>query len=536
VQGRVRVDPKPPMGPESEVQTSVTAKSLVGGAAGYTAALCVAAAAGLVNMRLGLEYLGTAQYSLLLLAGTISGWGVIGNMGLGDAIRQRMTSLLAKNRVDEAARCLSGGVLSLALIGSLLFGVFLVLHFTGATRTILGGDVPDVARASRLLLLGVGLFLIRFPFNPLGAVILARNQLVAHNGFAILFAATRPIVLWLTLERTDSLETLLVVQSAHQWLDLMLRYLFVRRQVPALRVQFSLSSLGTARSLIAPSLSYLVISLGMVVIYSTDNAVIGGVVGVEYIVGYAAAFRLFSILRQICTSGIEVLFPAAAILDARGEQDRLRELVLLGGRFALSLAVLGGAGLAYLGAPLIDVWLGDKLEHLPSAATLLVLGAILPVGVLINALGRAVTGVGRHHRQAAIFLVEITLNLVLSITLARQHGVYGVALGTLISRSVVTLAHAADSVYTLGLRPSSILRRILLPAGGIAIPLVLVGQSFPVPLGLGLAPLLSIIALYAVVCGAAMWLITPHPIREKVRARLRRRPKIGLLNPDGELR
>ena len=101
----------------------------------------------------------------------------------------------------DAARCLSSGVVTLALIAAGLLAAFLVVHALGLTSYLLKGEDIDLVRGTRLLLLGVVLFLIKFPFNPLGAALLARNQLVAHNVFTIIMQVTRPLVLWLTLFR-----------------------------------------------------------------------------------------------------------------------------------------------------------------------------------------------------------------------------------------------------------------------------------------------------------------------------------------------
>lgn len=512
-----------PPGSQRKIQVGVSTRRLVGGAAGYTVALVVTAAAGLINMRLGIDYLGTVQYSLLLLAGTISGWGVVGNLGLGSAVRQRVTSQLAKDEIEEAARTLSSGVASLAAIGGVLLGLFLILHFSGVTQVVLKSDaLPDVDRAARLLLLGVLLFLMKFPFQPLGGLVVARNQLIAHNLFTIAYAGTRPLVLWVTLERTTDLETLMLVQAAHQWVDLILRYAFVLRELPELRIRPRLATLRTARSLVSPSVSYMIISMGMVVIYASDNAVIGAVLAVESIAGYAAAFRLFSILRQICVSGIEVLSPAAAILDARGEGKRLSGYVLMGSRMALALGVLAGGGLAFLGPPLIEVWL-PGLDDPPTPGTLLALGLLLPIGVYINGIGRAVTGVARHHRQAMIFLVEMALNVGLSIYLAKRHGIVGVALGTLFSRLIVAPLYTIDSVRTLGLPFRGLLTQVLFPGAALGAVLWTASRFVRIPENPELPELLLWLGGYSALCLAAISVFVPRAAWSKVRARFRGR-------------
>jgi len=514
---------EPTEGPQgaTPVQKAVTRRRLIAGAGGRVVALGVTTVAALVNFRISLDYLGLDEYGLLLLVTSLWYWAAVGDLGLGTAVQQRTTVLLAGGKVRQAAQVLSSGVLCFTALGILLFGVLWVLHVTGVTALLITGEGIDVARAARVLLLGVAVYLVMFPIQPLSGVLLARNDLAAHYVFVILFGAGRPLCTYIALSRGASLEVFLLVVAGYRLLALLAPYVYTLVQVPALRVRPSLASFTVTRSLLAPSLYFFVMSVGYTVIFYTDNAVISAVIGVAAIPAYAAAFQLFRILRRICLSGVEALFPAAGILDARGQQDRLQALTETMARLVTTLAILAGAGLALFGEAVISAWLGP--EVVPPRGVIWVLAGLLPVAALVNVPARMVSGVGRHRGMALICVVEMVLNLGLSIALAGQLGLLGVALGTLLARALVAGPYLAYGTAKLGMGLGRFLRHVLPVNLALAGVLVGVVWLWAPPTVLPVSTLLLYMSVFGVAGIGALVATLPGDLRRSV-LQLPRRP------------
>jgi O-antigen/teichoic acid export membrane protein len=435
---------------------------------GNVVTLAAVTAAAMINMRICYGLMGKADYGLFMLVGTVAGWTALGDLGFGSAVRQRMTALLARREVDEAARVLSSGIAFYLTMAVVMFAAFLVLHVTGATTVVVKETQSlDMARVMRLLFLGVSLVLVTFPLVPVNGLLLARNDFLAQNVFTIFSSLSRPVISWFVLKTYMSVEIFLISMTAWTLVDLALRYAYVLYRVPGLLAKPALASYDMVKSLVTPSIMFFVISVGYVVIYSTDNVVISKMIGLAAIPAYSAAFRLFSTLRSLCVTSGDVLFPAAGILDSQGEHERLQKYIEITARVSMTLAVLGGIGLTLLGAPLISRWMGSDIWNGPGLGhaygTLVTLGFLLPIATIVNMTTRSVCGVGRHHKQAVICVVEMVSNLALSIAFAPFLGVMGVALGTLIARAAVTPWYFMDGVRQLRLDGKRLLSVAVIP-------------------------------------------------------------------------
>lgn len=496
-------------------QLTVSPRFLVEGVGGNLLAVFVTVLSGIVNVRICLDYLGTENYGLVLLVGTVSGWMGLSDLGLGMAARQRLAVLLAKDDLTQARQVLASSVACLAGASFVLFAILFLLHGLGLTERLVR-ESADSQRSASLILLGVSLFLVRIPLGPLGGLQIAQNRLFAHYMFEIGFSILRPVFSWVALSNGVSLEVFLVIMASLSLLATFARYGHARLRTPALRFTPRSASLRTVRDLAVPGLAFLALNTSYIVIYSTDNAVISATLGVAAIPAFAVAFRLFSICRRVCISGAQVLFSASAILHTKGQASQLRSYLEVSSRFFTTLSVVAGSGLLIFGERLIALWLGPELS--PGSETITTLAVMLPVAVLINSLGRMVCGVGKHQRQSVISLAEMTLNVALSIALAPHLGVFGVALGTLISRGLVLPFFIHDAKRVFELDPAS-LRRILVPF------LLLSGTCFPVsalvalPASGPLSDLIVGLLLYGAVGCSLVAVLAPREVRRKLASR-----------------
>ncbi len=203
----------------------------------------------------------------------------------------------------------------------------------------------------------------------------------------------------------------------------------------------------------------------------------------------------------------------AGILDSTGQHAKLQKYLEINTRVAMTVAVLGAGGLAFLGGPVIAAWLGPDLS--PGRGTLLTLGALLPVATLVNAATRSVCGVGRHHRQALILTAEMLLNLGISVALAPRLGVLGVALGTLISRTLVTWPYLVDGARQLRLQLGRLVALAVVPNAFLAVALfvawTLIAPGDVMPLGM----LFAYIGGYSVVCVVVLVVMAPAQLRRR---------------------
>ncbi len=279
---------------ENRLQKAVTLRRIFGAVGGNIMVLIVGTASAMVNVKVCLTFLGKSDYGIVVLVGTVAGWTALGDLGFGTAVRQRVTVLLAQGKTTEAARIVSSGVAFYSTMAVVLIAAVGAAYYLGGIGLLIKGAGADVAHDAQMVFLGVGLFVLTFPLNSFGGLMLARNDFLAHNLFAVSSSILRPVVAFTALSTRSDLVVFFLAMTGFRVLEIGARYAYVLLKVPELRVRLSLTSVSVVRQLAAPSLLFSVISIGYIVVYSTDNAVISSMIGLAAIPAYAAGFRLFS--------------------------------------------------------------------------------------------------------------------------------------------------------------------------------------------------------------------------------------------------
>src|SRR5690606_22705028 len=105
------------------------------------------------------------------------------------------------------------------------------------------------------------------------------------------------------------------------------------------RIVLRLPNRETVRQVVGYSFYAYVINVCIHIIYYTDNVVVGMTLTTAAVTTYAIGGGLIEYLRQIVSSLTVTFTPAASSMDARGQTDQLRSLLLQGTTGALLVAL-----------------------------------------------------------------------------------------------------------------------------------------------------------------------------------------------------
>jgi PST family polysaccharide transporter len=165
-----------------------------------------------------------------------------------------------------------------------------------------------------------------------------------------------------------------------------------------------------------------------------DRLIVGAVLGPGPVALVEIATQFQNAPEAAVSGAAYAVTPSAAWVQARGDDDRLKELVGTGTRYSLLVTLPVIAATALLAGPALTVWLGaDHLDALPLIYLGLAYSAVsAPLQVGSNLL------VGTGHVGAVVRAagVGLALNLVLSLALVGPLGPEGVFLATLVSTAV----------------------------------------------------------------------------------------------------
>ena len=155
----------------------------------------------------------------------------------------------------------------------------------------------------------------------------------------------------------------------------------------------------------------------------------GIVLGVKPAAVYAVGAKLAKAANLSLDSLAIVFFPYASATLRNKDRDALKDIVIDGIRVTLLVGVLISLLLMVLAGPGIRAWVGPGYDT--SAHVLVILALAVGFASPVKCLAQVLLGSGDLSVLCYVSVVEVVVNIVLSITLAHVIGPLGVAVGTL---------------------------------------------------------------------------------------------------------
>jgi O-antigen/teichoic acid export membrane protein len=434
------------------------------------AALVIDMVIGLVLLPFNLAHLGTAEYGLWILLGSLTIHFTVFDLGFSGA----MVKFIAQYRATANARALneiaSTMFFTFAAIGVVVYLAVVAVAFN-LDRIFSLSPAQVQLGMPLMLIIGVQIA-VNFPFSVFGSITSGFQRYDVNSVAAIVTALGAAAVnVWLVLAGYG-----LVTLVAGTTTVRVLAYLVYRRNAyrvyPELRIRPSLAHVGRLREVTGFSIYTTLIDWANRLNYQLDSLVIGAFLGAPAVAVWAPAERIVSATQRLTNQVNGMLFPMVVDSDAARQDARLRQILLEGTRLSLAFVVPIATTLVVLASPVIHAWLGARASIVAGSIPVL---QILAVAVAIRVGGATGTtvlkGAGRHRLLAFVNLGTGVINVVLSALLIRRFGLAGVAWGTLAPIAATTfLVLYPAACRRAGLPLSTALSRAILPAIWPAIP------------------------------------------------------------------
>lgn len=366
-----------------------------------------------------ISIVGTERYGGLLLALVLLGYFGQADFGLGRALTQRLSSMRDATAADRASvvwSALAGaGVISLfgGLLVYLVAAVFFTSHFDAgpALRNEVLSSVWLFALCVPVMMLtgvtsGALTGLERFGVVSVGTTVGNLLSQVLPLFVATVFSVQFGWLLAASiLGRLIGLVPLVVSMAA-----VFLRHNPVNLSVERLRQLFSFGSWIMVTAIVGPLMTM------------ADRVVIGAVLGAGAVVAYSVPVQIAARTVMFPMAIVQALFPRLA---SRDDDEAAR----LGKSSVVLIAQLYGLmviGLICLTAPLLQLWLGDKLDNRS-----ILVGQITFVGVWVNALASVpyalIQARGNSRFTALLHVLELPVYGAMLYGFGLSMGLYGVA-------------------------------------------------------------------------------------------------------------
>jgi len=417
---------------------------------------------------------GLANYGLFMLAGSLSVYLGLLDLGVSPTIVKRVAEYRARGEDDGLASLLSNSVVFYVVIGVLVSTLLLLLARFGVGVFRLAASGEDVAR--NLFTVAAAVALFSWPLGIGHAVLsgLQRYDLSATVGSGMVIGNL--VATAYVLATNDGPVVLLAGMGLVSIVGAAVSTLLAWRELGDVRLSPNHVSAKAMGSILHFGGMLFLMQVAVLVIQQqTDRLVLATFVGAAAIGLYEAAAKLSGLVDQMMAMPISALVPASSQMDAQQRPEALRALFLRGTKYTLAFAAPIAVGLMTLARPVLGAWLGRQFVSQAFAAQVMLFQWLFYLNVAVAF--PIFIGIGRVRFLARYTLTQAALNLCLSLVLVRPLGILGVVLGTTIADIVVFPFGVAYTLRELKVGVGEYLRRVVLPTYPFLVITVIVGLA-----------------------------------------------------------
>ncbi len=376
-----------------------------------------------------LHHLGAARFGVLAVADSVLGYIGLLNLGLNPALTRFLAGSEATGDRQRTISLLSTSAMLFGILG-VIGGIAasLIAAHIGALFNVDAAVVDDCARFISIKGLE---FILAMPLGIYAAGNYSIGSMVKMNGVRAVGGALETAlafaVVWtgsgLTMLAVNSLVITLATGLLQRW--------SLRRAVPNLNLRFDAIRADLVRELFSYGLLFALDGLIVLLVFKTDDIVIGAVSSAAALASYAVAGQVSRALTNTVGRIPGTLFPVLSALSAKDDRATLRRVFCrtIDACFATSGAI--AVTLAVFGGELIRGWLGIQPDALPDRV-IYCFAAFALCHAPVSAGSKYLAAAGLMRRVAFMAIVEGFGNLGLTLILVRVVGLPGVILATVI--------------------------------------------------------------------------------------------------------
>ena len=379
---------------------------------------------------ISIDILGASDYGLWLTFFSIFTWVLAVDVSIGYALRNMLTQAISKKKTSYAGKIIATAIFVLTGLALGAAGLIYLIFFFLEEMNVLVG-LPLNPLSSPWLLATLFLQIL---INPLLNIYLAHqdSSIIQRHSFYVAFLSLVVLLASTTVigEDVDLVFYAIVVLNIPIIISALYVFKALFRDNKYLLLGFFEPSAKVSNILLKHGLQFLIIQLGFLSLFATDNILIINIFNAEDVVMYAVSLKYFSIIS--IAFGLMMTPLWSSYTDAAVKNDKLwiRKNIKFIFLFWLIIVLPGLFLLLVMADFVVETWLGEKLS-IPIllhfiVATMIMLRTFLQINMAyLNA-------VGDLNIQVWISLMLITLNIPLSIFFAIELGLglIGIPLAT----------------------------------------------------------------------------------------------------------
>jgi len=374
-----------------------------------------------------INQLGDHWYGIWTVIGSLAAAYHLFDMGMASAVTRYVSRAFGLKDDHQANQTINTALLIYVAIAVVIILASIAASF--ASRLFINSESDKDLIQILVLIIGVSVAL-EFPFNALAGVASAKLRFhqVALTRIAVTLLGAG--LTWWFISQGYGVIALGVITFCTARISNLLYLLICKSAFPALKFSRHYASISIGKELFHYSAWSFVIAIAYQLRNNVDNFVVAGFLSAASVTHYAIGLRLVDYLAQFLSQATNMFVPIFTGYHVQGNKKELHSKLLFITRLNLVAAMIAGGGLVIFGDAFITRWMGPEYSDAYWVMVILLVGRM--IGFSNHPLNSAMYAANKHSIVAKIDVIEVALNLTLSLILVHYFGLIGVALGTMI--------------------------------------------------------------------------------------------------------
>ncbi len=385
----------------------------------------------LILIPLSINYVGAVNFGIWLTISSVIGWMNQFDLGMGNGLRNKITTEYAQKRYDDGKTYVSTTYAALILIAVIFFIFFLGVHTFVDWTKIFNTPIELGSTVNLIVIIVLICFCAQFVLQILSVVLTAVHLAYKANLIQTISLVISLIgVLYLTYFTESNLVYLVLVLAFSLVLSLIIYSLYYySHDLLVFKPELSKINFKKSKGLFGVGWLFFIVQLGNLVLYQTSNIIIANILGFEEVSifnvvhkYFTALFMIISVILNPFWSAFADAFELKDYVWMKKSLNRLKKIFYL--FIFLNLICIAVSPFVF------RIWLGDSLA-VPFSVTLS-LGFYFIAFFWYNIHVTFIFGVGKLSVQMLTIFLAAFINIPLSIFLGNQYGLSGVVFGNII--------------------------------------------------------------------------------------------------------
>ncbi len=378
-----------------------------------------------------ISHLGREEFGVWALVGVISSYAQLSDFGITESLIKFIAEYEAHGDDDRLNRLINTAFTLYLFLGMISCGLLLLL-LPYVVSDIL--NIPPLLRDKALLVFsgGIILFFINMLMGVFGSVIIGFQRMGYSNLISLLSTLLMTAGVFIFLYNGFGLTGLICNNAIVTSFVVVANGIVAWRLFPPLRINpFRYFSRGVVRQIFGFSWKVQLTNMTQLMIFQIDRILLSHFLGLQAVAHYEVANRIASQARGFIASLFSPMTPAASVLQAGNEEERVAGLYRRSFRYMAIIAIPVSTLIIMLAHPFIVTWLGAGYDT--SAYTLQLLMLAYLASLLTGPGSMILSGINKPQLGMKSSILAGFLNVALCLVLVRTVGYYGIVIGIFVS-------------------------------------------------------------------------------------------------------